>query len=275
MWRTLRYRTRFSAVILWSLFVFGLYMLCWPFLGFNRQRYRPLRRRLFKFWGRVCCALLGMRLTVQGPVPRPPFILVVNHLSYVDIVLLARLTGTVYIAKSDMADWPLMGSMMRAMHMMFINRVSGRDALRVIDRVKEELKHKDALTIFPEGICSSGATIGPYFPALFEAAAQAKQPVHVAAIHYATPPGKAAAGDDVVWWRWEPVAGHLTRFLRLPYFETLIRFAAEPVPPTDRKTMARTAHAKALEIFTPMEQGILPELPPPPEGIAPPPPTPG
>lgn len=274
MIRSFRYWTRLILILVWTLFVYGLYLCCWPFYGFQLQRLRGLRRRLFKVWGGLACWLLGMRLTVEGPVPKPPFMLVSNHISYVDIFLMARLTGTVFVAKSEMEHWPVIGPMMQGTHMMFINRVSGRDALRVIDDIKVELQHKDALTVFPEGICTSGATIEKFFPALFEAPASMGKEVHVAAIHYATPPGEAAAGDDVVWWRWEPVGEHLQRLLRLPYFETTIRFAENPIAPSSRKAMAQAAHHCALDLFTPVAQGVLPELPAPPEGIAPPPPPP-
>lgn len=262
-WRALRKKIFF---VVWTLFIYALWMACWPleWLGAGETRLRGLRRGIHRMWGRGLLWGLGARVTVTGPRPKAPYFLVANHLSYVDTFLLAGTVGGSFVARADMAGWPVWGWMMRKAYQVFIDREDMRDATRVLGLIGEVLDKGDGVILFPEAGCTRGNTVRQFRPALFQVAASRNAPVHWAAITYATPPGCPAAGDDVVWWRHEEFLDHFERFLRLPYFHANVTFCPEPIVAPDRKQLAARAHAEVSRHFVPIVQGTLPELPPPP-----------
>ncbi len=81
-----------------------------------------LRRFIFRRWAKATAALLGIKINAQGRPPRGAFFLVSNHLSYLDIVVFAALTDCVFVAKSEVSRWPVIGFLCRCMNTIFIDR---------------------------------------------------------------------------------------------------------------------------------------------------------
>lgn len=264
--RPLRYRLRLAFLLAWTLLAYGLWIASWPLGWATGREIRPIRRACLKLWGAGSLKIVGAKLVVRGKAPAPPFFLVSNHLSYVDIMVLAQQTGTSFVARADMADWPVMGWMMKKCHMLFIKREDLRDTRRVIGMIESIYAKGDAFTVFAEGRCGRGKRVHDFRPSLFQAPAQNGFPVHCAALSYETPPGEPAAGDSVVWWRWEPVGDHLRRMLSLPGYTATISYADEPILSGDRKVLAREAHAAITSLYSPVKLGILEEECPP-EGL--------
>lgn len=242
-----------------------VWMACQPVGRLTGSQLRPLRRAILRLWGRWTLWVLNCRLEVTGAPPKPPFFLVANHLSYVDVLALTATLGPVFIAMAEMSGWPLFGKMMATSQQLFIDRNGSKDVARVLASIHEVLDQDDGIIVFAEARCSRGLTVLPFRPALIEAAAVRKFPVHHATISYRTPPGSPAPSDAIAWWRWEPFGGHLGRFLRLPGFTATLHFGSEPVPASNRKVMARTLHEAVLAEFVPLRQGFLPDLPAPPD----------
>lgn len=261
----LRQFRRGTALAFWTLFTFGLWMCCWPVQLVAPQRMRPIRRSLIKFWGAMCLWTLNMKLKVYGRPPKVPFFLVLNHLSYVDIFVLAQQTGAVFVAKADMDTWPIFGWMMRNAHQIFIDRSNFRDSQRVLRLLGDVLDHEDALVVFAEGRCSPGAEVLPFRPSLFQIAAERHYPVHYASISFDTPEGEPAASDSIAWWRWEPLMDHMLRLFSLSRCTATVYYSRTPVVAGCRKELARRTHAGCVELFKPLRQGVLPELPAPPD----------
>ncbi len=262
---TIRVHIKLVSLVAWTFLVYGLWVCAWPLGGFSLDRLRPFRRRLLKWWGSGCLAIVGVRLDIGGAPPEPPFLLVSNHLTYLDIMVHARQTGAIFVAHSGMREWPVLGVMFRTTHMLFIRRESRQDAGRVIEQVQEALAKEDGVVVFPEGRCSRGVEVKKFHPALFEPAARGGTPVHFAALSYETPEGSPAAADDVVWWRWESLYDHFCRFAVLPYCTARLRYGTASLPTADRKTLCQQAHQGVSALFIPVEQGVLEELPPPEE----------
>lgn len=264
--RRLRYTLRTAGLTAWTFLVFGLWMCCWPVGWVSRSELRRVRRALLKLWGGGCLKIIHARVVVKGTKPKPPFFMVANHLSYVDIMVLAQQTGTAFVARADMANWPVLGWMMHRCQMLFIKRESMRDSHRVIELIRKVYTKGDAFTVFAEGRCGRGAKVHAFRPSLFEAAARDGFPVHSAALSYETPAGETTAGDSVVWWRWEPIEDHLRRLLSLPGFTATVTYAEEPIVSDNRKVLCQTAHEEVTRMFTPIKQGVLEPLPIP-EGL--------
>lgn len=260
-----RFRAKLRIVLLalWTLFIYVIWMACWPMALVAPRAMRPTRSVIHRLWGRGLLWVVGARVTVVGQRPKPPFFLVANHLSYIDAFLLAGYVGGAFVAKADMASWPIFGWMMRNAFQVFINREDMRDAARVLGLIDDVLKNDDGVILFPEAGCTRGEKVRQFRPALFQVPAARRMPVHCATITYRTPPGYPAAGDDVVWWRHESFNTHFQRLLRLPHFEVVLTFAPAAIDAADRKQLATQAHAAVSSAFTPVVQGLLPELPAP------------
>lgn len=110
--------------------------------------------------------------------------MVANHISWLDIVLLLATGHCKFVAKAEIAHWPLLGSLTRGAGTLFIERESPRDALRVMHRMAEELRAGEILAIFPEGTTSNGLQLLPFHANLFQAAISAHAPVQPVALRF-------------------------------------------------------------------------------------------
>ena len=207
------------------------------------------RTRLFQVWARSIGRVLGMRAEVRGVPPEPPFILVANHLSYVDVILLGSHLPCVFVAKSEVASWPLAGALCKAADTVFIDRGSKRDMPRVMERIEEILRDGRGVVVFPEGTSTKGDGVAPFRPGLLEAAARADRSVSYAALSYSTPPQAAPAHVAVCWWGDARFFPHLIELLKLPRFEATLTFGAEPIRATDRKVLATRLRAAVQQQF--------------------------
>jgi 1-acyl-sn-glycerol-3-phosphate acyltransferase len=240
----LRALSRLVAVALTNLFFYSFLTTSSGVLGLLRKLSRDRRgtalwrTRIFHAWGRAMAWLLGMRVEVEGSAPRPPFVLVSNHLGYVDVILLASRLRCVFVSKAEVRGWPVVGSLCASVDTLFIQREVKRDIPRVVGQIEDVLAGGRGVVLFPEGTSSGGEGVLPFRPSLLESAARAALPVHAAAIAYRTPPGWPPARDVVCWWGSMPFAGHVWKLLGLPGFGARVVFGEEPVCDTDRKLLA-------------------------------------
>jgi 1-acyl-sn-glycerol-3-phosphate acyltransferase len=227
-------------------------------LGAALLRRRPRRRSafqhaLFRHWSRLLLRALGGRLTVQGPPPSTPYLLVSNHLSWVDILTLGACVGGVFVARADLDGWPLVGAICRVVDTLFIDRASKRDLLRVAGLAERRLAAGGGVIFFVEGTTGHGDRILPFKPSLLEVAAQTRTPVHYATLAYRTPAGEPPASQAVSWWGDAPFIPHAARLASLPGFEARVTFGAEPVIDGDRKQLAAHLREAMEAIFEPTD----------------------
>jgi 1-acyl-sn-glycerol-3-phosphate acyltransferase len=197
------------------------------------------RRRLLQAWSRVTLRLVGIRLRVTGRGPEPPFLLVSNHVSYVDIALLAGQLDTLFVAKRDVRRWPILGPIIAGMDTIFVDREHPRDLLRVNTLVKAALDRGEGVVIFAEGTSSPGEAVLPLKPSLLEVAAQHRLPVHYACVSYNAP--------EVAWWGDMEFVGHFFEMLKLPAIDATLTFGPGPIIAKDRKLLARRLHQAISE----------------------------
>lgn len=210
------------------------------------------RARVLQWWASGVGLILGMRLTVAGSPPPPPFFLVSNHLTYVDVLVLASQLRCTFLAKSEVARWPVVGSLVRSVDTMFIDRESIRDIPRVIRLIEETLGKGVGVVVFPEATSSRGATVLPFRPSLLEAAARARMPVSYATLTYRTPEGAAPAHLAVCWWGDMAFFRHLLGLLRLREFHATVTFGAKSIQEEDRKALAEKLWRAVGEQFEPV-----------------------
>lgn len=220
--------------------------------GRRTDRAAAWRRRIFQRWGRAVVRLLRMRSEVRGEPPRPPFLLVANHLSYVDIPLLAaEVPGIVFVAKAEIRGWPLFGRICRGMGTVFTDRASKRDLLRANAAVEEALARGDGVVLFPESTTSTGQGMLPFKAPLLEVAVRTGRPVYWACLTYHTASGPVPAERLVPWVGGQELLPHARRLLAHPGFEATLSFCAQPILDGDRKRLAERLREAMSACFLP------------------------
>src|SRR5689334_5317604 len=161
---------------------------------------RRWRGRVLRWWAKAAASSLNVKITTIGAAPPPPFVLVSNHLSYLDVVVLATRADCRFIAKRDVASWPLIGLLCQAAGTLFVDRENRRDLVRVNAAIGRAMQEGAGVVLFAEGTSSKGATVLPFKPGLFELAARDELPVVYAALSYAVPRDEPPAHLSVCWW---------------------------------------------------------------------------
>jgi 1-acyl-sn-glycerol-3-phosphate acyltransferase len=203
-----------------------------------RGRTGRWRTRVFRFWADQVRAVMGLKVEVEGAAPEPPFVLVSNHLSYVDVILLGSQLRCVFVARADVAGWPLIGALCRSVETLFIDRSVKRDLPEVMRQMEQVLDTGRGVILFPEGTTTKGDGVLPFRPSLLDAAARAGRPVWYASLSYRTPPGSEPAQRSVCWWGDMPFTPHFLGVLGLPRIRARLSFGEQPIRESDRKILA-------------------------------------
>jgi 1-acyl-sn-glycerol-3-phosphate acyltransferase len=241
---SLLFTTASGLVLLWAL---G-FLLAWP----SRAARHGLRGTVFRTWARFTAQIIGMRLRVQGHPPTDPFLLVSNHLSYVDVVVFASQCNCIFVAKQEVSRWPGIGSLAKFVDTIFIDRADRNDVIRVSTLIESELSSGRSVVLFPEGTSSPGETVLPFNSSLLEAAAKTGRAVSYATLTYETPRRESPAHLAVCWWGDMTFMSHLFNLLKLSSFSATVVYGPEPVRLDNRKVLARTLWRKVLDQFIPV-----------------------
>lgn len=208
-----------------------------------------------RLWCRTLCAVLSIRRDVDGPVPSEgAFLVASNHVSYLDILVLGSLYPSLFLAKREIASWPVFGAMARGAGTLFVDRDQARDVLRAGREMSDRLEMGLPVTIFPEGRSSRGVEILPFQPSLLEPAARAGIPCWAASISYETPGSSRAPSRTICWYDSESLPTHFLRLVGLPRVKARVRFAEVPVTSKDRKVLASALWEHANASFIPVRQ---------------------
>ncbi len=158
----------------------------WVTIRWRFPRLSPAQRQdEVQAWARGMLAVLGIRLEVQGvPGAQGPLLLVANHMSWLDILVLHAARYCRFVSKADVHHWPLIGPLATGAGTLYIERASRRDAMRVVHQMAQALREGDVLAVFPEGTTGDGTTVLPFHANLLQAAIAADAPVQTVALSY-------------------------------------------------------------------------------------------
>lgn len=136
-------------------------------------------------WALQLLALWGIHLKVLGQaVSSGPALIVANHISWLDISVIHAARHCRFVSKSDIRDWPLVGTLATGAGTLYIERTSRKDALRMVKDMADAMKNGDVVAVFPEGTTSDGRDLLPFHANLIQSAIQAGAPVQPMSIQF-------------------------------------------------------------------------------------------
>jgi 1-acyl-sn-glycerol-3-phosphate acyltransferase len=208
---------------------------------------------------------LGIDCRSFGRPPRGRLVLA-NHLSYVDILVLAAAAPTVFVAKREVRAWPVFGWFARAAGTRFLDRNRRSDVARVAAELVPALAAGVNVVLFLEGTSTDGTTVLPFKTSLLEPAARNAWAAVPAALAYRIPPRNSAA-HDVCWWGDMTLLPHLWKLAGIPRITALTAWGLPLAPASDRKELARAAHTAVQSLHSslinasePVTEGSTPIL---------------
>lgn len=220
-----------------------------PLQGLILVLHLPGKAILPFFYHRICIRLLNFKLIVRGSISTTgPTLYVANHSSYLDITVLgATLPGCCFVAKQEVAGWPLFGWLARLQRTVFVNRQARSQAGEQTEILRERLGKGDSLVLFPEGTSSDGTRTLPFKSALF-AIAQTRihgrpltvQPISVTAVALDGIPLGRALRPFYAWYGDMVLLPHLWDIFRMGGMTVVLDFHS-PVTLEEfgsRKTLA-------------------------------------
>lgn len=210
---------------------------------------------------RLSARLLGLRITVEGRPPSGgPLLVVSNHASWIDIVVLGALVRGRFVARADMAGWPGVGHLARLSRTIFVDRERRGTTADQSASIAARLAAGDIVVLFPEGTTSDGNGVLGFNTSLFGAARKAValgvselpiQPVTIAYTRLHGIPMGRGQRRHAAWIGDEDLAPHLMARLKGGAVDVSVSFG-EPVAFTaasDRKAVARALEAEIRERF--------------------------
>ncbi|MCL7461552.1 lysophospholipid acyltransferase family protein [Pseudomonas sp. NW5] len=141
------------------------------------------RQRLTCRFMRHLQAALPFKVQIHGALPTQPCLWLANHVSWTDIAVLGALQPLSFLAKQEVADWPLLGWLARQAGTLFIARGAGQSR-ELSAQLAQQIGAGRPLAIFPEGTSSDGRTVRRFHPRLLAAVAEAGLVVQPVALRY-------------------------------------------------------------------------------------------
>lgn len=249
---SLRGAARLAVLVGWTALATGAYAAAKPLS-------RRLAQRALRAWHRGALRIAGVRLAVRGmPCAAPGTLLVANHVSYVDIPVLGAVAGVDFVAKAEIAGWPVMGAIGRLIDTLYVaRRASAAGETR--DALAARLDSGGRLALFPEGTTTDGRRVLPFRSAPFAAleAAAGEVWVQPVSLRYVALDGLPLDRErrwQVAWCGDAELVPHIWRLLDSGAVVAEVEFhPAFAAAEADRKSLAARCHvAVAAGVARPM-----------------------
>ena len=192
---------------------------------------------------RYACRVMGVRRDVRG-VSRGAVLLGSNHMSWLDIVVLSACRPTAFVARADIAGWPLFGALAWLQDTLFVSRERRQSVDADAREIARRVTAGQGVTLFAEGTTSDGCGVLPFRSALLGAARHGGVVVQSVALAYVARDGGRLDEEGrraVAWWGEKTLAPHLLDILGARTLDVRVEFGApgEPQPGDCRKALTR------------------------------------
>lgn len=208
----------------------------------------PLHRRYLRqfsgWWYRRLLNILNIQVQVRGRLPEQTLLLISNHVSWLDIAVFGSLLQPAFVSKAEVANWPIMGAVARALGTIFLPRGAFKTQ-ETSARVAATLEAGQTVVLFPESTTGAAAIPARFHARLFAPAIDHGHPVQPVAIRY-LPPDPQQPGQHPVapWVDDASLVGHIRKLLRLQGITVQITMCAGIDPAgKDRRSLAELSHS--------------------------------
>lgn len=243
---------RVFAHILWgvvlAVLLIGIRLLA------GRRLHARIRDRIACRWLGKAARCVGARCEWRGQRVAGPALIVANHISWLDILVLGEVFGPGFVSKAEVASWPLLGWLARQAGTLFLQRGDRGSAGQVLDQMTWQLASGRPAIVFPEGTTTAGTAVLRFKPRLFQAAIRTQVPVQPVTLRYLADDGTAGP---------VPFLGEQSFFANLWAVLALRRLTVEvvvdaPLPARhDSRLLAARAHAR---VSAPLEAAPSPRF---------------
>jgi 1-acyl-sn-glycerol-3-phosphate acyltransferase len=223
-----------------------------------------LQRSIPHFYHRILCALIGVRIREVGRrSTASPALILSNHVSWLDICVISALTPVVFVAKSEVAGWPLFGWLAKLQRTIFINRQARHQTGAATREIAGRLLGGDAVVLFAEGTSSDGIRVLPFRSSLVGAVHHALgnsthhthinvQPMSLAYVRFGGVPMGRGLRERVAWYGDADLIPHLLHVLSSGAVDVTVSWgeAVAYDMSADRKAIARDAEKSVRRMTT-------------------------
>jgi 1-acyl-sn-glycerol-3-phosphate acyltransferase len=231
-----------SSIVLFLLLLYTLAALLLIVLPAGRAGRRSLRAGNAALFARLILRALGIRVRYrkQGhrPLPAGSCLVVANHVSYVDILVIAALRPSVFVTSVELKHSFPLGMLARLGGSLFVERRNPAGLKREIRDIGSVLQEGQSVVLFPEGTTSDGATVRPFRNSLFTAAILSRRPVLPLCLRYLRVNGRRVdekVRDSVYYYGHTTFLEHVPRLLRLRSLHVEC-IALDPVPSDNERS---------------------------------------
>jgi len=232
-----------------------------------------LQRTVPHLYHRILCALIGVRIRQIGRrSAASPVLILSNHVSWLDISVISALAPVVFVAKSEVAGWPVLGWLATLQRTVFINRRARHQIGAATRQIADRLLGGDAVVLFAEGTSSEGTRVLPLRSSLVGAVHHALaagthlthvtvQPMSVAYIGFSGVPIGRGLRERVAWYGDADLVPHLLHVLSSGGIDVTVSWG-EAVAydiSADRKAIARDTERSVRRMTATALRGAPPE----------------
>lgn len=233
----------------------------------------PVWNILPRLFHKIACRFLGLRVTVIGePAYGRPTLLVSNHIAWTDIIAAGSVADITFVAKSEIARWPIVGFMASMQKTIFVDRNRKTDARRTSSEIAARMADGGAVLLFAEGQSGIGTHVLPFRTALVGAAQAAMveagarnvaiQPLTIAYTRLQGLPISRNERASIAWAKSKSVGENIRDILSGGVRDVTIAFG-EPVPLNegdDRKKITRVCENEVRHRLVALNRGGKPPI---------------
>lgn len=185
--------------------------------------------KLIRSFNLLVRAVLNIKIILEGDrgrLDRGGHLVVCNHLSYVDGIILGSIIPLIYVTKKEVRHWPFIGQWTALIGTVFIDRKRKEKTPLVVDEISKRLRQKANVLVFPEGTSTNGEKLLPFQSAHFAAPLTARAQVVPVTLTYRMIDGRplSPANRDLVYWYGDmEFAGHFWNLLALRSVEVSVK----------------------------------------------------
>ena len=236
----LRLLRRFILVGLHVLLAAIIAPMC--FMSCKNGRLKPFQKKLIQWEMRFCLRLLGIRIHRVGQATENVQLIVSNHISWLDILVIGSTVSSCFLSKAEVRKWPIIGKLTMRYGTIYITR--GQDSHLVREEIARRLADRINVVLFPEGTTTDGTSVRPFFPRLMAAAIETDTPIQPVSLRYLN---NNRISDIVPFTSDRMLLSHAIQLMKQKYTDAVIYFGETIAPQgKDRSSLAKQAHAAVL-----------------------------